>query len=86
MLRHPCGSCQSSGDIRIERRRDAANYGSSLDATVLEPAGDVDAGREVFESRCAACHNGGGIAPTLVNRKGKISVSSIVSSLWTHGP
>jgi mono/diheme cytochrome c family protein len=53
---------------------------------VLEPAGDVDSGREVFGTRCAACHNGSGIAPTLVDRKGKVSVVSIVSSLWTHGP
>ena len=53
---------------------------------VLEPAGDIDAGREVFESRCAQCHNGSGVAPSLVNRKGNVSVSSIVSALWTHGP
>lgn len=53
---------------------------------VLEPAGDIDAGREVFGNRCAACHSGSGVAPALVNRKGKISVASIVSSLWTHGP
>ena len=53
---------------------------------VLEPAGDIDAGREVFGTRCATCHNGFGIAPTLVDRRGKISVVSIVSSLWTHGP
>jgi mono/diheme cytochrome c family protein len=53
---------------------------------VLEPAGDVDAGREIFGYRCAACHSGSGIGPALVNRKGKVSVSSIVSSLWTHGP
>lgn len=53
---------------------------------VLEPAGDMDAGREVFEARCAACHSGSGVAPALVGRRGKVSVSSIVSSLWTHGP
>jgi cytochrome c2 len=53
---------------------------------VLEPAGDVEAGREVFEGRCAACHSGSGIAPALVGRKGKVSASFIVSSLWTHGP
>jgi mono/diheme cytochrome c family protein len=53
---------------------------------VLEPAGDVEAGREVFGTRCAACHNGSGIAPTLVDRRGKVSVVSVVSSLWTHGP
>lgn len=53
---------------------------------VLEPAGDVDAGREVFGERCAVCHNGSGIAPTLVDRKGKVSVVSVVSALWTHGP
>jgi mono/diheme cytochrome c family protein len=53
---------------------------------VLEPAGDIEAGREVFGNRCAVCHNGAGIAPTLVDRKGKVTVVSIVSSLWTHGP
>lgn len=53
---------------------------------ILEPAGNVDAGREVFGARCASCHNGSGIAPVLVDRKGKISVVSVVSSLWTHGP
>jgi mono/diheme cytochrome c family protein len=53
---------------------------------VLEPAGDIEAGRDVFGNRCAVCHNGSGIAPTLVDRKGKVSVVSIVSSLWTHGP
>jgi len=53
---------------------------------VLEPAGDVDAGRDVFGTRCASCHNGSGIAPALVDRRGKISVVSVVSALWTHGP
>ena len=43
-------------------------------------------GRDIFEIRCAACHSGSGVAPALVGRKGKVSVSSIVSSLWTHGP
>ena len=53
---------------------------------VLEPAGHVDEGREIFGNRCAVCHNGSGIAPALVDRKGRVSVVSIVSSLWTHGP
>lgn len=53
---------------------------------VLEPAGDIESGRDVFGTRCAACHNGSGIAPALVDRRGKVSVVSIVSSLWTHGP
>ena len=53
---------------------------------LLEPAGDIEAGRDLFGNRCAACHNGSGVAPVLLDRKGKISVVSIVSSLWTHGP
>ena len=53
---------------------------------VLEPAGDVEEGRYVFEGRCAACHSGSGVAPALVGRRGKVSASFIVSSLWTHGP
>jgi mono/diheme cytochrome c family protein len=53
---------------------------------VLEPAGNIDAGREVFGNRCAVCHSGSGVAPALVDRKGKVSVVSIISSLWTHGP
>ena len=57
----------------------------------LEPQGDADLGRRVFErKRCAACHGadgrGGRGGPDLLGAKRAFCATRMAYAMWSHGP
>jgi hypothetical protein len=54
----------------------------------FEDAGDVNAGRRVFQSkRCTSCHESGTDgAPKLPSASLPMSGPGMISALWHHGP